>query len=57
MDYYDQDTRRLLSRERVEQLARDARPRRERKRRHRSRLQSLHNLLRPAAYRRRQQTA
>jgi hypothetical protein len=57
MDYYDQDTRRLLCRERVDQLARDARPRRERKRRHRSRLHSLHDLLRPAAYRRRQQTA
>jgi hypothetical protein len=52
MDCYDQDTRRLLCRERVEQLARDGQPRRERKRRHRARLYSLRELLRPAAYRR-----
>jgi hypothetical protein len=55
MDYYDVDTRRLLCAERVQQLARDAGARRERKRRHRSRLSSLHNLLRPAAHRRRPQ--
>jgi hypothetical protein len=54
MDYYDLDTRRLLCAERVEQLARDAGPRRERDR-HRSRRSPLHNLLRPAAYRRRAQ--
>jgi hypothetical protein len=57
MDCYDQDIRRLLCRERAAQLARDAQPRRERKRRHRSRLQLLHDLLRPAADRRRQQPA
>jgi hypothetical protein len=54
MNCYDLDTRRLLCAERIEQLARDAGPRRERKR-HRSRLSSLHELLRPAAYRRRPQ--
>jgi hypothetical protein len=55
MNCYDLDTRRLLCAERIEQLVRDAGPRRERKRRHRSRLSSLHNLLRPAAHRRRPQ--
>jgi hypothetical protein len=52
---YDLDTRRLLCAERVEQLARDAGPRREQQDRHRSRRSSLHNLLRPAAHRRRAQ--
>lgn len=54
MDCYDQDTRRLLCRERAAQLARDARPSRERKRRYRARLHLLQDLLGPAAYRRRQ---
>ena len=57
MDCYDQDIRRLLCRERAAQLARDARPRRERTLPQDSRLHSLYDLPRPAADRRRQQPA
>jgi hypothetical protein len=56
MDCYDLEIRRLLCAERVGQLARDAGPRRERKRR-RSPLSSLQHLLGPAAHRRRAQPA
>lgn len=52
MQPYDLDTRRLLCREHVEQLARDAQAGRERRRRHR-RLRHLHDVLGAAAYRRR----
>jgi hypothetical protein len=52
MELYDLDTRRLLAREHTEQLARDARPSRDRRRRHRL-LHHLHDLLGPSAYRRR----
>ena len=51
MELYDLDTRRLLCREHIEQLTRDAQPRRDRRRRHR--LRTLLDLLGPAAYRRR----
>jgi hypothetical protein len=52
MHPYDLDTRRLLSRERVEQLARDGQAGRDRRRR-RGLLHHLHDLLGPAAHRRR----
>jgi len=51
MAIYDQDFRRLMARERAEQLARSARMS-SRRRRQRDRRVSLRALLRPAAYRR-----